>query len=195
MTSKENHETANLLKCPNPECRASMDNFISRLETNIYGPDGQSGLSGRAREIELGLTNKVSRPWLIGTFLSAIGIMCVIFIPMISGAIKTIGIISDRSLESRVLVGNQADALSLFDERSREAHLTLLTKSSDGDKFIIERVQEANEQMRQHIDKQLKEMETRLSTQAELWIETTVREAMAKEREEIKKLLGETEPD
>jgi hypothetical protein len=163
-----------------------MDKFIEKIELSLYGPNGQSGLIGRSQSMELNIGGKVSRAWLIGTAITVIGILSVIFIPMVTGAIKTIGIVSDRSIELKV----QADMtkiglekidlqhranVELMDTRNREVHITLMTTMTRADTAIIEKIQDRDEAVRETISDLLKESEGRIKEHIDLSIKAYVR--------------------
>lgn len=195
-------------ECPNPECRHSMNKFIDRFEGVVSGTNGQGGISGRLRKVELLVDNKVSRAWLVGTSLTVVCIMCAIFIPMVTGAIRTIGIVSDRSIAMKVQVDTTTSSLNKIEERSESAHesllhkiqsddkyildrmkddnILLLNKIQAGDKFLLERLQQSNEDMRKFIGRELEETENRILATTKDHIEHAVDKALLKYEDQDK---------
>lgn len=178
------------LHCPNPDCRASMNRFIEKIEGCLYGPNGQTGLMGRSRIMELNIGGKVSRGWLIGTAITVIGILSVIFIPMVTGAIKTIGLVSDRSIAMQVQVDvtkihlDKVDLQHLtnmekMDARNREVHITLMTQMTSSDTAIVEKMQDRDTAIRETISDLLKESEQRIKETTILTVDAALLKAMA----------------
>lgn len=177
-------------ECPNPECRNSMNKFIENIEHNLYGTNGQSGAVGRIRDMELNLSGKVSRAWLIGTAISVVGILCVVFIPMVTGAIKTIGLVSDKTIVMQVKVDSNEENIDEYDKghrnyvdimdaRNREVHLTLLNKIQAGDEFLLERLQTDAGKISTTLTQQLKDSEQRIKETTSMSIEIAVQRAIS----------------
>ncbi len=84
--------------CPNPSCEKGQQDFIEKISKVLFGQDEQSGLLGRLRKIELCVGKKVSRGVLVGTAITVVGVLVVVFVPMITGAISTMGKINERTI-------------------------------------------------------------------------------------------------
>ena len=128
-----------IMQCPNPECRNSMDRFIKKISVLLFGPDENSGLLLRIRKIEDCVKTKISRGWLISTGVAVTGILCLIFIPMISGMVKDMRRVSDNNikLEARVASHDIAledlkDAIKESEDRIKE-HIDLVIKAHDAE--------------------------------------------------------------
>jgi hypothetical protein len=161
-------------ECPNPECRSGMNSFIEKINKTMFGPDEQSGLMKRLRQLEQCVGKKVTRTTLIGTAITVVGILVVVFVPMISGAINTMGQINERTLVfgeqvksnkekitvNRDYVGGIVDAVEQERIEHKGEHAQFeqrsLSKANIMKEELTALIQQSEERIKEHIDLTMK---------------------------------------
>ena len=141
-------ERRRFTECPNPECRSSMNQFLQKINNSLFGPDEQSGLMKRIRKLEQCVGKKISRGATIGTAITVVGVLVVIFVPMVTGAIRTMSDMNERNIR----VGDKADYNREEIGKLLKADEELETEHKDILKEMNTLINRSEQRLKEHID-------------------------------------------
>lgn len=83
------------------DCKRWIQDFMDKINAVLFGKDEEHGILKRIGDLEICVKQKVSKLWLIGTSLSVIAILCLIFLPSIRAGVSTLN--ETKTTETRLL--------------------------------------------------------------------------------------------
>lgn len=83
------------------DCKKWIQDFMDKVNAVLFGRDEEHGILRRISNLEICVKQKVSKLWLIGTSLSVIAILCVIFLPTINAGVRALN--NTQTTETRLL--------------------------------------------------------------------------------------------
>lgn len=89
-----------MVVCSDERCQKWIKEFMTKINTVLFGIDEESGHEGRIRKLEICIRSKVSKLWLIGTSISIIAILSAVFLPTINAGIRTLN--ETKTMEIRL---------------------------------------------------------------------------------------------
>ena len=165
-------ERRRFLDCPNPECRKTHDSFAEKINNAMFGPDEQSGLMKRLRHLERLVGEKVSRTAMVTTAITVVAVLVIVFVPMIAGAIRTIGVVSDRSLTTQVEYQGHKEKMETMDTSHREYVSSVESDNRMEHDAFIKRMEENNKSIRTDINSLIEASEERIKEHIDLVVKS-----------------------